>query len=239
MQSRSPHQVYKSWCSVASVLFRLAPRFLCLRKRRRQQYHRKKISRPNFGKRKGHDKQTMDNGKFEDHLKAMRRVCTIQQKLEVVKYYEELVKRKRDAKRKFQEPRPVACSKSERVAWLEERTKAGKDRFLAVNKMCQQKFPNIVHGSRVARWLKTSRREKWSDLPEALRTRCTDTPNCWRTQVGAPRKARAIGGSVPIPLQVELDLLMVEMSSGISSISERKEIVSAEHVASWHPVGAF
>lgn len=234
-------EVYKSWCSIVSALSMLAPRFLCLRKRRRQHYHRNKVNRPvnpNVKEKKMYNKKTMDNGQFEAPLIEMRRKITIKQKMEVLTYFEEILKRKREANKQYHEPRPVGASKEALAAWHEKIKKASKERRLAPSKMCKQKFPNIVQGARVSRWYKTAKKEGWSDLPEVMRARCTDTPNCWRSRVGAPLKGRAIGGSVPVPLQVELDMLMVEMSSGLSSVSERKEIVSSEHVASWHYVGA-
>lgn len=179
----------------------------------------------------------MDSGEFSAPLNAVRRKITIRQKMEVLTYYEEILKRRREANNKYHEPRPVGASQEDLAAWHERIKKASKDRFLAASKMCKQKFPNIVQGARVSRWYKAAKREKWADLPEALRANCTDTPNSWRTRVGAPLKGRVRGGSVPVALQVELDKLMVEVSSGLSSVSERKEIVSSEHVAPWHYIG--
>ena len=116
-------EVYKSWCSIVSALSMLAPRFLCLRKRRRQRYHRNKVNRPvnpNVKEKKMYNKKTMDNGQFEAPLIEMRRKITIKQKMEVLTYFEEILKRKREANKKYHEPRPVGASKEALAAWHEK-----------------------------------------------------------------------------------------------------------------------
>ncbi|CAK8985840.1 unnamed protein product [Durusdinium trenchii] len=63
-----------------------------------------------------------------------------------------------------------------------------------------------------------------------VRSRLTCTTNSWREKLGLPRKGKPLGGKIPITLQKELDMLMMEMSMGSSSVSVRKEMVTAEAV---------
>ena len=119
------------------------------------------------------------------------------------------------------------------VAWNEKRRNAKKQLKIPALKKVKEMYPNVIQGAQMCKWIKAAEKEKWSDLPEVMKSRCAATPNAWRKRIhGLRPKGKAHGGSVPLPLQVELDKLMADMSSGASSISERKELVTTEHVAS-------
>ena len=204
-----------------------------LRKRRRQQYHARKVlkaQKPNSKDRKA--KRTKDGGAFDEPLKDPRRTITIAQKLEVIEAYEAYMEGKRKAKETLQEPKPLG-DRSAQVAWLERRKAAKKVALSSALVKTKEQFPNVIQGAQLCKWLQACERENWRDLPQIVASRCSATSNSWRSKVtGLRKKGKNQGGSVPLALQVELDKLMADMSSGASSVSERKELVTTEHVAS-------
>ena len=147
--------------------------------------------------------------------------------------YETLMASKRGAKAILQEPRPLGVNREQRAEWAEKRKAAKRAVKVSCLKKVREAFPNIIQGAQLCKWIKAAEQEHWADLPEVIKTRCSATPNSWREKVqGLRLKGKNQGGCIPMALQVELDKLMADMSSGTSSISERKEIVTAEHVAS-------
>ena len=204
-----------------------------LRKRRRQQYHQKQTLKRKWGHRRKTEKpfKTIDRGDYERPLKAPRRVVTIQDKLRVLDRYEEILADKQKALEECQAPRPLGSSRKQMKEWKAKR-KAGKKRSrVSAQKICKQEFPDIVQGAQLVKWRKRAAVECWRDLPELERARCSATTNQWRAKLKLPLKGRSLGGMVPWCLQVELDTLMVELSSGASDVSERKELVTAEQIA--------
>ena len=194
-----------------------------IRKRRRQQYHAKTSLKPM--KRKA----TIDQGVFTEQLKAPRKVVSIQKKLDALELYDKLKAEKLAALEKLQEPRPVGVTLKKRKAFRAERKEMLKKMRRNIQKECEKAFP-YVKGSRMSCWKARSQAEGWLELPAVLRSRLSATPNTWRKRFDIPKKGPKAGGGVPIQLQRELDVLMVEMASGSSDVAERREIVSVDDI---------
>lgn len=126
-----------------------------------------------------------------------------------------------------------SMSVEEKRALKKERLKAKKTARKMIQHECQQKFPQVVGCCKVAVWAATAEREHWSDLPDVYISRNSTTTNQWRVKIGAPLKGRSVGGGVPLTLQRELDTLLMEITAGTSEVSERREVVTTEQVASW------
>lgn len=175
----------------------------------------------------------MDQGVWDQPLGKARRTITIKDKLLVLDYRDQLLKERRAANMASIQPVDLTKSKADRMADREAKKKAKDTLKKVVEKECQAKFPHIVGQARVSRWHKTCEVEHWRDLPDAISSRETTTSNQWRLKVGAPAKGRREGGGVSLELQKELDVLLMEMTAGASEVSERKEIVTTEQVATW------
>ena len=74
-------------------------------------------------------------------------------------------------------------------------------------------------------------------MPEAVRSRAAATNNMWRSKLKLSLKGQHTGSTIPYQIQRELDLLIMEMTSGMSDVSERKEIVDVESIAPRHAAG--
>ena len=196
------------------------------RKRRRQQWHAKM----QLEKRKRHKRKTIDKMEFDVPLAPQRRLLTIAQKLQVLDYYEEMKTEKAVAQEALLEPSTAEGSRSSRKAFASRMKEARHKLKRNLQKLCKQKFPELVRKSQVCKWHATCKNEAWRELPEALRERLTATPNAWREKVGATLKGQKCGSKIPLSIQKELDLLMVELSTGSSDVAERKEIVTVEAV---------
>lgn len=170
---------------------------------------------------------------FEEELKDPKRVITIDKKLEVLSYYEELLAEKEEAKALRTAPRPVGMNAATRKKHREAKHEANKKLKRNLQKMCETKFP-FVKGCRVLKWRRAARAEGWAQLPVQLKSRISCTSNGWRKRFGLAMKGRKLGGGMPWELQKELDLLMSEMTCGRSDVSERREIVTVEDIVS-HP----
>lgn len=173
----------------------------------------------------------MDQGAFSEPLNTPRRTINIDSKLKVVQFYLKLLKEKKAAEEFLQEPRVIGMSQGERKEWREKRQTAKQKRKINLQKECQQKFPETVGKSSVRKWVKKAKHEGLGQMPETLRCRMVATNNSWRKKFGLPPKGRPQGGRFPLSLQKELDVLMVELTSGSSVISERREIVTDECIA--------
>ena len=160
----------------------------------------------------------------------MRRSICIQQKLEVVNYYNQLKAEKKKDEEKLTEPRPVGVTQAELKKIFQQKREARTRLKRNLEKMCQEKFPGVVKRCAISRWARKAAAEQWDQLPESVRKRASETNNTWKRQVQAPLKGRKQGGSVPWVLQKELDMLMVEASTGLSDVTERKEMVTVENV---------
>ena len=112
----------------------------------------------------------------------------------------------------------------------EQRTWAKQVKARNLQKLCKEKFPLTVGSSQVCKWRKSARKEAWKEIPALLRSRITATTNSWRLRLGLKAKGRRRGGRIPLDLQRELDFLVFEHAQGMSSVSERKEVVTIEHV---------
>ena len=177
-------------------------------------------------------KATIDEGVFHEQLKPPRKVVSIQKKLDALKLYDTLKAEKLAAMEKLQEPRPVGATAKRRKEFRAERREMLKNMRRNIQAECEKAFP-YVKGSRMSCWKARSEAEGWAEIPAVLRSRLTATPNSWRQRFDIPKKGRKAGGGVPIQLQRELDLLMVEMASGSSDVAERREIVSVDDIVTW------
>lgn len=175
----------------------------------------------------------MDGGVFPTPLKAQRRSISIQDKIKVLDYYEELLQEKAKNIELAKTPRPVGMGKAALKAWRSQKSKALSKARRGIERLCRDRFPDIVQRSKIIKWRNACARECWRDLPEAVRVHRVATTNSWRASRGMPEKGRRRGGSIPLQLQQELDHLMIECTSGASRVSERKELVTVEQVDSW------
>ena len=209
--------------------------FSPLRKRRRQLYHSKKLGlKKNVAtarKKMFKGRKTKDGGAWDKELPKARTLKTIQEKLEVVQFYRRLKAEKKQALQDAQEPAPAKATRIERKKLREQKHAARQTLRQNLNKICQQKFPWLQYGA-VNKWNKICSKESWEQIPEQVRVRCFATTNKWRLKLGLCAKGRPLGGFVPLPLQYELDALMMESTSGMSSVSSRKDIVTEESVVS-------
>ena len=171
-------------------------------------------------------RKTIDEGSFKHQLKDTRRAIPIQNKLEVLAFFEKLKQKKLAAKATLAEPRP--SKKADVQKWRESRREARKVLMMSLQKECHKRYPSTVGSASVRRWAITARKEQWRQLPERVRARATATNNLWRTKIGARVKGRAVGGAIPMVLQKELDLLVMEMTSGFSAVASRRELVTSE-----------
>eukprot|EP00435_Cladocopium_sp_Y103_P041849 s3536_g11.t1 len=234
-----------STTSTGNRLAELLPYSLLPRKRRRQAWHAKRALRgqKKTGKHSTRkSRATKDNGVYEEPLGKPRRTITIGEKLKVVRFYKEL----RDLKQKaIDDLKSAKCKENTLVRMTDgsERRRSGtkcqepeesaKRRKVNLEKECQKEFPGLLKRITAVKWVKRSEIERWEDLPEYAQNKLVETPNTWRNKIGLPCKGRVEGGMIPLLLQQELDRLVVEMTAGSSDISERKEVATAENIASW------
>lgn len=167
-----------------------------MRKRRRQQYHAMALARP---KKKGtrKTKKTMDDGVFEQPLKEPRRVFTIQQKLDVLDMYLGLLKERKKAQALCHEPKPLGGSSADIAAWKEKRKAAIQQTKTPIFKRVKAAFPNLLKGSPTCKWLRASKTEKWRDLPEMIKARCSATRSEWRKKTGPITERKTYGRQSP------------------------------------------
>lgn len=174
----------------------------------------------------------MDNGVFEKELGKQRTLITLKQKLEVLDRAEELRKEKLEARRVFQEPRPRNLTRDEYEKFYEKKIAAKQTMNMNIQKEITREFPHLTRRSQICKWRKACARENWREMPEAVLSRVTATRNEWRSKMGLKKKGGNTLQKVPEFIQRELDLLMSEACGGLSDITERKEIVSMEDLAS-------
>ena len=109
-------------------------------------------------RRRGTYKKTVDQGQFDEPLKPMRRSICIQQKLEVVNYYNQLKAEKKKDEEKLTEPRPVGVTQAElkkknpaeKGSQNEIEEKSGKDVPRKISWCCQT-MCNLQMGSKSSR----------------------------------------------------------------------------------------
>lgn len=97
--------------------------------------------------------------------------------------------------------------------------------------MCREEFPDLVGKTQVCKWVQAAADEHWDLLPEPLRARLCTASNEWKTKMNIGKlRGRSVGGSIPLSLQKELDYLMLEFSSGMSRVTDRREIITLESI---------
>ena len=208
------------------------------RKRRRQNWHNKR----NLKKKQGIDqphqalRRTKDQGAWERAPPKARRQIFIEQKLKVVQTYRKLAKKRDEAHETVHKRMPAGLKTEDKKAFLEAREQAKKVCRLNLETLCAQEHPDLVNKGNVWKWVKQADAEGWDSIPATDRVRWTEIPNSWRQKMNLPKKGRAIGGAVPALIQAELDRLVLEHSMGASDVTERKEVVSVAHIATWFDV---
>ena len=178
-------------------------------------------------------RKTKDEGNFPLPLKKPRKVPTIQQKLEVVRYCRQLKEKKEEAKKVLRAPKTRGGTRAQKKKAQEERKEARKVCKVNYQKACEEKFGSTVGGAQVCKWDRMCTIESWEEIPEMVRTRISATNNAWRSKLGLAKKGTKQGGRIPHCLQVEVDRLISEMVAGESAVSCRKEVVTFECLVSW------
>lgn len=184
-------------------------------------------------KREFRGRATKDGNNYTKPLKEPKNAPTIHQKLEVVRFYEKLLKEKGDAKKTLQEPRPRGAGRKGREAFQDKVKKSREALRRNLQKLCLAKFP-CVKGAQVCKWFARSKFERWEEMPDAMRRASSSTCNEWVKKMGLAERGRPQGGGVPMLLQRELDVLIGEMTMGASTVSERREVVTADCIVSSH-----
>ncbi|CAK9011053.1 Uncharacterized protein (Fragment) [Durusdinium trenchii] len=203
-------------------------------KRRRQIWHAKhqftrKSGRPGQGPKKA--RKTKDGGQWEKPLSKQRRIITIEDKLKVVDYYLQLKKERQEANKEVCAPEPRSGKPEDKRAYVNAKKKARQVLRRNIQRECAEKFPHILGKGQACKWHAVSEREQWRHLPAPVRCRVSTTGNSWRLKLGLPLRGRAQGGGVPWALQVELDTLIMEMTAGASDVSERRDVVTTDQIA--------
>ena len=206
------------------------------RKRRRQLWFAKKKNHRTVGvasepKRKS--RQTKDDGAWAQPLPDARRSINIADKLKVVAFYNQLLKEEAEAKTIVAEPRVVGASADQRRAAKESKRQAKEILKRNKQELCKKKFPTIVGQAYVWKWRKASIKEKWDSLPPQVSQNVSTTPNLWRKRQGLSGRGRAVGQSshVPEQIQVHLDHLVLAHARGRSDITERREAITVDTIA--------
>lgn len=176
-------------------------------------------------------RKTKDEGVFETALNAPRRSITIAEKLEVVEFYDMLKKEKEEAKLAVKQPKPVGATKREMQEYREQIREARRKSKISVKAACEEKFGPIIGKAQPIKWSRVAKEEQWHLIPEHVRAREKATPNSWRCKMGLARKGKKVGGNIPVELQYELDLLTSEIASGRSLVTERREPVTTNDIA--------
>ena len=180
------------------------------KKRRRQLWHAKRgVEELDAGNTKKSKGRTYPGEVFDQPLPIGRRTIFLSEKFKVVCFYLEKMKEKANG----------ALPKSTNL-----------------EKMCRERFPDLVGGNTVYKWVQASQRERWKDMPAQLRAKLLIAPNSWRQKVGCVARGRTKGGLVPACIQRELDHLVMECAQGRSEICERKEAIGPEQIASCQQV---
>ena len=176
---------------------------------------------------------TIDEGVWEQPREKQRRTITIKQKLEVLQYRKQVIAELQEANRINCSPYEKGVGPAKREEVRDAKKKAKAKLAKGVEKACKEKFGAVIGGAKICRWEKACRVERWEDLPDAYASMHSTTNNEWRRKIGAPLKGQKQGGSIPLVLQVELDRLIMEITQGVSEISERREVVTAEQVVAF------
>eukprot|EP00435_Cladocopium_sp_Y103_P033811 s1426_g8.t1 len=187
-----------------------------IRKRRRQLYYVRVIpakKKQQSQRREYKGRRTKDNGDFSEPVKDARRVPTLHDKLQVVKFYNDLKQKKSKAKLDACTVCPRTATRKAREAHREKIAEAKKMSKINLQKKCCERFPQLMGKAQACKWAARARQEHWEEIPDAVRRKKTTTSNEWCQKVGLERRGRPQGGRVPIPLQRELDFLIADMSS--------------------------
>ena len=199
------------------------------RKRRRQLYFVKRAFKG--AKPKRQPKKTKDSGKFEQPPPTARRQIFIEEKLKVVRFYNNLVAERQKAQKVLQEPTHSYMTAEDKQQQRDAKAKAKQILRRNLQEECKKEFKSLVGNTQVCRWVQTAKHEAWESMPASQRARSVTTTNDWRRTQGLAPRGRKTGGQVPLELQRELDYLVMAHVRGNSEVTERSEVVSIEHIA--------
>ena len=204
-------------------------------KRREKQTQTKKRRRWNWSMRKAKCKKRIaeDFGDMPP-LKRYKRQCTIQDRLEVVRWYDKQIDLlKSGAIRSIdddedhndtdEDDQTVPASKRK-----DKRTrKSHRRKGVNLLKAAAKKFPHIVtENISLGRWSKTAKVQRWEQIPELVRMNQKEIPDDWKRAVGVTSvKGKQRFQKVPREVMKSLDEHMVMVCQGLSSVTKRNEEV--------------
>ena len=153
--------------------------------------------------------------------------------MKVVAMYNKLKKEWDDAVQNAYARIPRGSSEEQRAKIAEKKAKAKEILRRNLQREVSKEFPSIVQGCQVCKWARQAEEERLELIPPTDQVRWTEVPNSWRVKFGLPLKGRSVGGEVPREVQIELDRTIAEHVMGSSDVTERKEVVDWESIASW------
>lgn len=171
---------------------------------------------------------------FEDMapVKRYRPKVSIQDRLEVVRWYNEQVKlvnpsvnpdEEQEQEQDQQEEKPRRKRKGQRKC----RNKTYIKRGVNLLDIAMKRFPATVGPHTcLSRWSQAASRQKWEDLPESVRTANKEIPDSWKKAFGLQDwKGHQRLQKVPKEVLRSLDEHMVLHCQGLSEVTERNEEV--------------
>lgn len=211
-------------------------------KRRRLAWNQKK-SKPSSQKR---IKETFDS---VTPIREYKRKITIEERLEVVRWYNAMVNdgkdaetKKEDGKKKDEEDEENAKDdksqkkkkqkkKSEQKEAAQEKGKKRRRNLLA---LARKQFPGIVNQhTSLSRWAHSAKIQQWESLPEKVRKEAKEVPDEWKSAFGLGLKGKQRFQQVPSEVLKSLDEHMCLICQGVSAVTERcEEVLLAEIVQS-------
>eukprot|EP00434_Breviolum_minutum_P031218 symbB.v1.2.027609.t1/scaffold2843.1/size69054/7 len=173
---------------------------------------------------------------------------TIAQKLEVVRWFKEMLeercKKDRGEDSEPEDPRSESDHENRKRIRKKQRRRTtkkkkamtspcsagharhGAKRGTNMQVIAQQKFPGVVTKHiNIMRWVKSSKEHRWEDLPEQVQQNHRDVPDDWRRAFSLDSKGRTRLQQVPGEVLQALDKHMVLVCQGISAVTQRNEEV--------------
>lgn len=203
-------------------------------KRRRMIWNQKK-SKPSSKKR---IIETFDS---VTPVREYKKKITIEERLEVVRWYDRMMKGEGDDEKKDeeeaekeneegaeQEESELQEHRAEKMKSKQKRKKGScrrKGRNLLA--LARTKFPGIVgQHTALCRWSQSAKKQRWEDLPEKVRKEAKEVPDVWKAALGhGESKGKQRFQQVPNEVMKSLDEHMCLICQGVSAVTERCEEV--------------
>lgn len=173
---------------------------------------------------------------------------TIAQKLEVVRWFKEMLeercKKDRGEDSEPEDPRSESDHENRKRIRKKQRRRTtkkkkamtspcsagharhGAKRGTNMQVIAQQKFPGVVTKHiNIMRWVKSAKEHRWEDLPEQVQQNHRDVPDDWRRAFSLDSTGRTRLQQVPGEVLQALDKHMVLVCQGISAVTQRNEEV--------------